>query len=45
MHVQQNQHDAQLFSVLLVVYLLFDVVFTCLVEQWQNRIREFSPLI
>jgi hypothetical protein len=34
MHIQQNQHDARLFSILLIVYLLFDVVLSYLVEQW-----------
>jgi hypothetical protein len=43
MHIQQNQHDARLFSILLIVYLLFDVVLSYLVEQWQKYVREFSP--
>jgi hypothetical protein len=43
MHIQQNQHDAWLFSVLLIVCLLFDVVFSYLVEQRQKYVRKFSP--
>jgi hypothetical protein len=43
MHIQQNQHDARLFSILLIVYLLFDVVLSYLVELWQKYVREFSP--